>query len=217
MPCHAREIAKFHTLDLLEEVLDHAFKHLDDILLLGKRHLAVDLCELWLTVGTEILVAEALHNLEITVEACYHEELLELLRRLWKSIELTWVHTRWHHEVACTLRSRKDEHWSLDFKEVLGIEITTGLESNLVTKFEVLAHTVATKVKITILHAEVVTAIGLVLDSERRNLGSADDIELADDDLNIASRDIFVLRLTFRNLTYSLNDEFAAEVICLFT
>ena len=71
----------------------HLLKELNDILLVDEAHLAVYLCELWLTVRTKVLVAEALGNLEVTVETSHHKQLLKGLRTLWKSIKLARVHT----------------------------------------------------------------------------------------------------------------------------
>ena len=57
-------------------MLHKTLKHLQNIFLLHKRHLAVDLCELRLAVGTQILVAEALGYLEVAVETRHHQKLL---------------------------------------------------------------------------------------------------------------------------------------------
>ena len=81
-------------------------------------HLAVDLCKLGLTVCTKVLVAEALHNLEVTVETGYHQQLLEELRALRQSIELAGIHARGNNEVACALGCRSNEHRGLDLDEV---------------------------------------------------------------------------------------------------
>ena len=93
MPSDSWKIAKFDAFDGLEQMFCQAFEHVDDVFLFDERHLAVDLCELRLTVSAEVFIAEAAHDLEVTVEACHHEELLELLRRLRESVELARVHT----------------------------------------------------------------------------------------------------------------------------
>ena len=105
VPCHARELlCKLNAAYCLEEVLCHTFEQRDYILLLYKTHLAVNLSEFGLTVGTQVLVAETLHYLEVTVEARYHKQLLEELRALRKSIELTGIHAGRNDEVTRTLR-----------------------------------------------------------------------------------------------------------------
>ena len=60
-------------------MLYETFEHLQNVFLSHKRHLAVDLCELGLAVGAQVLVAEAFHYLEIAVESADHQELLECL------------------------------------------------------------------------------------------------------------------------------------------
>ena len=53
----------------------------------GKRHLQIDLGELRLAVGAQVLIAEAARDLEILVEAGDHQDLLEDLRRLRQRVE----------------------------------------------------------------------------------------------------------------------------------
>ena len=118
VPCHARELIKFKTFHLFEEVFGQTLEGVEHILLLHKRHLAVDLRELGLTVGAEVLIAEATHDLEVAVHASHHQQLLVLLRALRQSVELARVHTAWHHEVAGAFGRALDEHRGLDFEEV---------------------------------------------------------------------------------------------------
>ena len=70
----------------------HILKQTDYILLVNKAHLAVNLCELRLAVSSEVLIAEALCNLEIAVETTHHQQLLQCLWTLWQSIELSRIH-----------------------------------------------------------------------------------------------------------------------------
>ena len=80
LPSNSWKIAEFYTFDGLEQMFCQALEHVDDIFLFDERHLAVDLSELRLTVGAEVLIAEAAHNLEVAVETGHHKKLLELLR-----------------------------------------------------------------------------------------------------------------------------------------
>ena len=84
--------AQIHTAHFLEEVLCEGLKCVDNIVLLYERHFAVNLREFGLTVGTEVFIAEALHDLEVAVKTCYHQQLLQRLRTLGKGIELTGIH-----------------------------------------------------------------------------------------------------------------------------
>ena len=136
---------------------------------------------------------------------------------MWQGVELTRIHTGRNHEVTCTLGSRFDEHWGFHLQEVLGIKITTHLESQLVTKFQILAHHRTTQVEITILHTEIIAAIGLVFDGERWNLGSRNHVQLFGHNLDIASRNILILAFTFTYNANHLNDIFTTQVRGLFT
>ena len=55
--------------DFLEHALEEALVDGDDVILLNEGHLKVDLGELRLTVGTQVLVAEAAGDLDVTVHA----------------------------------------------------------------------------------------------------------------------------------------------------
>ena len=93
MPCHLLQFGRqLHATNLLEQVTGHVLKQVDHVVLVNKRHLAVDLCKLGLTVSAKILVAETFRYLEVTVETAHHEQLLKGLGALWQSVELTGVH-----------------------------------------------------------------------------------------------------------------------------
>ena len=119
MPCHLLQLRKLYTTNLLEEMASHFLEKIDNIVLIYEAHLAVDLSKLRLAVCTEVLITEALGNLEVAVETCYHQELLQSLRALWKSIELTRIHTRRNYEVASTFWCTTDEDRSFNLHEVL--------------------------------------------------------------------------------------------------
>ena len=92
VPSHLFKFWNFHATDFLKQVASHRFKHFKHVFLIHETHFAVDLSKLRLTVGTQVLVAEALRNLEIAVETCHHQQLLQGLRALRQCVELTGVH-----------------------------------------------------------------------------------------------------------------------------
>ena len=115
-PCHAQErLVELDAAYFLEQVFCHAFEQVDDVVLFNEAHLAVDLCEFGLAVGTQVLVAEALHNLEVAVHTADHQELFERLGRLGQSIELSGIHARGHNEVAGAFGGRANQHRCLNF------------------------------------------------------------------------------------------------------
>ena len=74
--------------DLLEHLDDERLDEAEDQVDVRERDLDVHLRELGLPVGAQVLVAEALHDLEVAVGAGDHQDLLEDLRRLRQREEL---------------------------------------------------------------------------------------------------------------------------------
>ena len=68
-PWHALErFCQLNATQFLEQILGHSLEEFDHIVLLHKRHFAVNLCKFRLTVSTQVLVTETFGNLEIAVE-----------------------------------------------------------------------------------------------------------------------------------------------------
>ena len=191
----------------------HILKELQHILLFYKRHLTVNLCELWLTVCTQVFVTEALGNLEITVETTHHQQLLQSLRRLRQCIELSGIHTRGYHEITGSLRCRTNQDWRLHLDEVLTVEEVTYENGHAVTQFEVLTDCSTTQIQITVFHTNIIAAVGIILDGERRCEALTQDIQFPDQDFNIARRHLGILALTFADLTFYLNTELTSQFV----
>jgi len=177
LPSHThKRLLELDTTDYLKQMFRHALEHIQDILLLHEAHLTVDLRELRLAIRTQILVTETFYDLEITVETGNHQQLLQGLWRLRQSVELSRVHTGRNHEVTGTLRGRIYKNRSLYLQETLLIQIAANLERHSMTKFQILTNASTTQVQITIFHTQVITAICLLLDRERRGKRSVQDI-----------------------------------------
>lgn len=71
-----------------------------DIVLVNEGHLDIDLGELGLTVGTQVLVAEALGDLVVALDATDHKQLLQELRGLRQGVEVTRLDAAGNDEVA---------------------------------------------------------------------------------------------------------------------
>ena len=84
------------------------------------------------------------------------------------------------------------------------------------TQFQVLTHTTATQVQITILHADIITAVCIILNRKRRRQTLAQHIQFLCDNLNVSRRDILVLTLTLINGTLHLNAPLASQTVSLF-
>ena len=80
VPGHSLQLGQFYATNLLEQMACEVFEDFKHVLLVSKRHLAVNLRKLRLTVGTQVFVAEALGNLEVAIETANHQQLLQSLR-----------------------------------------------------------------------------------------------------------------------------------------
>ncbi len=87
-----------------ERVDDDLLEHVEHVLALDERQLEVELPELELPVGAQILVPPAGRDLVVAVEPADHAELLEDLRRLREREEAARLKTHGHDEVARALR-----------------------------------------------------------------------------------------------------------------
>src|SRR5207253_1960439 len=116
---------------------EKAFHYFPDTLGLRIRHLKIDLRELRLAVGTQILVAKATHDLEIAIEARDHKDLLEQLRRLRERIERSGLDPAWNQVIARAFGRGARHKGSFNFKKALRREIVANRQRHFVTEFDV--------------------------------------------------------------------------------
>ena len=76
------------------------FERAHNVVLVNEGHLDIDLGELGLTIGTQVLVAEALGNLIVALDATDHKQLLQELRGLRQGVEVARLNTAGNDEVA---------------------------------------------------------------------------------------------------------------------
>src|SRR5205085_7042651 len=92
--------------ELLKHTGQHGLDSGEHIVLCDKAHFDVELIKFARTaIRAAILITKARRDLKITVEARNHDELLELLRRLWQRIKLARVQTRRHEEIPRAFRT----------------------------------------------------------------------------------------------------------------
>ena len=214
IPAHARKrIRNIHIKDILEERPHHLLECIQHILLLHERHFAVNLRELWLTVGAEVLITEATYYLEVTVISGNHEQLLECLRRLRQCVELAGIHSGRNDEVTRALWCRLDEIWGFNLHESLGIQEITDLMSNLVTKHEGILQRISPEVKISVFRTNIIAAVTFIFDCKRRCDRLVQDMYGAELDLDFAGIHLGILALALDNLALHLNHELTTERI----
>jgi len=168
---HALEGGRDVVPGLCPERRDEPLGKRVDVLRSDERRLDVDLRELRLTIGAQILIAEASRDLEIPVEARHHEELLVELRRLRQRVELPGVHAAGNQIVAGTLRRGLRENWRLDFQEPPGAELAARRLQQPVPKHQVALQLGATEVEIAVAQPQLLGGQRLSLGSGHGNGG----------------------------------------------
>lgn len=211
-PRHAAQrLGELDAQYVLEHVLGPALEDLEDVLLLDERHLAVDLREFGLTVGAQVFVAEAAHDLEILVVSGYHEQLLERLRRLGQGVELVGVHAARHHEVAGTLGRGAHQVGGFDLEETLGVEEAADLLGHLVAQDHVALQGRTPQVEVAVFHAQVVAAVRILLDGEGGRLRLVEHRDLLGHHLDVARGHLGVLGLALDDATRDLEHPLASH------
>ena len=105
--------------DPLEDVGEQPLVDLDHVVDADEGHLDVELGEVGLAVGAQVLVPEAAGDLVVALEAGDHQQLLEELRRLRQRVEGALLEAAGDEEVARALGGRAGEDRRLDVEEAL--------------------------------------------------------------------------------------------------
>ena len=154
-------------------------------------HLDVELHELVLTVGAQVLVAEAAGDLVVAVDARHHQQLLEQLGRLRQRVERARLLARRHEELAGALGRRRHEHRRLDLDEALGVHRPAERAVDGGADAQVALHPLAAQVEVAVLQPDVlVDVVGAGVDRERRRRRHAQHLDLALADLDLAGRQV---------------------------
>jgi hypothetical protein len=95
----------------------------------------------------------------------------------------------------------------------MGVKIAAYLESHTMAQLQIGAYAGTTEIQIAVLHAEVVAAIGVVLDGKRRNLAAIQHLERFSYNLDVARRQVRILRRAFGHGAFDLDYELASEFI----
>ena len=143
----------------------------------GKAHLQIDLRELKLAVGAEVLVAEAAGDLEVAVEAGDHEDLLEDLRRLRQRVELAGMNAAGNEKIARALGRGLGEDGRFDFEKALLAEALADGEGDVVAQAEVALHLGAAQVDVAILEADFFVLDGFFRGRKGRQARVVEDAE----------------------------------------
>ncbi len=105
-----------------ERLAQHSLDQLLQLGRLDERRLHVELGELRLAVGAQVLVAEAADDLVVALQPAHHQQLLEELRALRQRVPGARLQAAGHQEVARALGGRARQHRRLDLEEAGGVE-----------------------------------------------------------------------------------------------
>ena len=181
--------------DLLEDLDDqrlHQAEHQVDV---RERDLDVHLRELGLPVGAQVLVAKALHDLEVAIHPRDHQDLLEDLRRLRQREELARMDAARHQIVARAFGRRLRQNRRLDLPEAFGVEILADRQRDAMPQAQVVLQARAAQIEIAIAQPHVFADRRLVGDRELRRLRLVQQPDLRGDDLDLAGIELRVHRV----------------------
>ena len=173
----------FHTTRLAEDTLEHRFDEMEKVVRLHEGSLDINLRELRLAVGAQILVAETTGDLEVLVDTADHQHLLILLGCLRKRVEAPGRHARRDQEVARTLRGALGKDRGLDLPEPLGVEHVADRLRDAVAQTQVLSHRGTAEIKEAVGETQILVGDPLV-HREGGNLRAVQYGQRRDNDLD---------------------------------
>ncbi len=158
----------------------------EDVVLLDEAHLDVELGELGLPVGAEVLVAVAARDLEVALHARDHQQLLEQLRALRQGVPAAGLQARRHQEVTRSLGGRPGQGRGLDLDEVVAVQDVAGGLVDLAPQAQRSVGAAAAQVEVAVLEAGLLPHVHVVVDGERQRRGRAEHLQVGRDDLDLA-------------------------------
>ena len=108
--------------DRAEDMACDFLAQVEHIVLRDERHLDIDLRELGLAVGAQVLVTQAAGDLVVALDAGDHKKLLEKLRRLRQRVERAGLGAGRDDVVARAFRRRPHQQRRLDLDEAALVE-----------------------------------------------------------------------------------------------
>ena len=139
----------------------------DHVLLAHEAHLDVELGELGLAVGAEVLVAVAARDLEVPLDARDHQQLLEQLRALRQRVERAGLQPGGHQEVARALRCRPGQCRRLHLDEAVAGEHVARGGVHLRPQPDRVPRRLAAQVEVTVLEPGLLAGLVVELEWQR--------------------------------------------------
>ena len=183
---HTNEVlGKLLAAKFFQQLFQEALVHLHYVICRYEGHLGINLGKLGLTVSTQILVAIATGDLEITVEAGHHQQLLVQLRRLGQCVKFALMHTGGHQIISRSLGSGLAQVGGFNVdKAIFGIVISRDL-GNAGARHNAALHVGTAKIQITVLQAELRVDLAILHNLEGRGLRNRKNAKIVYGDLDL--------------------------------
>ena len=182
--------------ELLEQAAQDGLDRIEHIVLRDEAHLQIELVEFARrAVGARVLVAEAGRDLEITVEARDHDQLLELLRRLRQRVELAGVHAARHEIIARAFGRGRGEDRRLELEETGVAHALPQRPDDVLPLHDIGVQRFAPEIEEAISEPRLLRIVRLAEHRQRQLLGFRQNIEALDPDLDRAGRQVGIDRL----------------------
>ena len=204
--------------DQLPDLAHDRLAELEHVGLLDEAHLDVELGELGLPVGAEVLVAVAAGDLVVALHAGHHEQLLEQLRALRQGVPGAGRQARGHEEVAGALGGRPGQRGGLDLDEVAGLEHPPGRRRDLGAQPDGVPGRVgarAAQVEVAVLEPGLLADGDPLVDLERQRRRGVEHLDQAGHDLDLAGGQVGVdvALVASGHLADDLDDVLAAQIV----
>ncbi len=204
--------------ELLEHRSHHRLAGLPHVFLRDEAHFEIELVELARqAVGPRVLVAETGRDLEIPVEPGNHQQLLVLLRRLRQREELARMQAARHQEVARPFWRRSRQDRGRIFREPGIGHLVAHRRDDLGALDDIGVQRFAPQIEEAVSQPHVLGIVRLAEHGQRQFPGLAQDLDLADEHLDLAGRQVGIDRLWRAGLHLAIDAEhpFGAHLLGL--
>ena len=161
---------------------------LEDVVLLDEAHLDVELGELRLTVGAEVLIAITTSDLVVALHASDHEELFEQLWALRQGVPGSGLQASRHQEVTGAFGGRAGQRGRLDLDKVSVGKNGTRSLVYLAAQANCRSGAGAAKVKVSVLEPRLLADGDALVDLERQRRSWAQHLELGRHHFDLTGR-----------------------------
>ncbi len=119
----------------------HSFESGNDIFLFNKNSFTVYLSKFRLTVGTKIFITETLYNLEVTIKAGNHQQLLQCLETVVVH-KLSWFIREGTTKSRAPSGVEPTNIGVSTSRNPFAVQISTHLHCHSMTEFQIFTHTI---------------------------------------------------------------------------